>query len=56
MAQLRMDGRPAARRPRLSRSIWRFLALLAIVLSIIVSVSSLNSCPPDPMIAPLLGP
>jgi hypothetical protein len=61
MAQLRMDGRPVARRPRSAWSISRLLALLAIVLSIIVFVRWLTLWPPDlwlpePMFVPLLGP
>jgi len=61
MAQLRMDGRPVARRARSAWSISRLLALLAIVLSIIVSVRWLTLWPPhlwlpDPMFVPLLGP
>ena len=61
MAQLRMDGRPVGRRPRAAWSISRLLALLAIVLSIMVSVRWLTLWPPDlllpdPMFVPLLGP
>jgi hypothetical protein len=61
MTQLRMDGRPVARRPRSAWSKSRILALLVIVLSIIVCVRWLTLWSPDPwlpdpMFVPLLGP
>jgi hypothetical protein len=56
MTQLRIHERPAIRRPRLLWPILRFLALLAIVLSIMVSVRSLTLLFPDPMFLQMLGP
>jgi hypothetical protein len=56
MAQLEMDQRSTALRAGLLWSILRFLALLAIVASIVGCASSLTLRLPDPTFIPLLGP